>query len=380
MEELEKACSGTVEALQRALDNLRRMREYSTALSEACSKTEGKASRLMEMSIVCEMEKQMKVIDEFHRRMIAGLNIEWSNEKRKLSFTKRLINGAPVPKDVEFPAVLNTSVDVSWSCDELCKEDRERLVYCVEAKKATENGERGWKEVYRGKDKKCSMNELEKNTEYNVRARCVVGELQGIWSGVANFKTKNVQVKIDSAILSAEANGKAFKEILREWCRKADFELLYRGSRDGFKSSDFHKMCDNKGKTLVLVKNTSGHVFGGFASVPWGGINASYKQAPGSFLFTLTNMHGIQPTKFPLKDENDKKAIYYRADKTYGIAFGAGHDLYVHSDCNTNKASYSSRSFPNSYNDTTEKGNSIFSSDTSDCYFKVKEVEVFKVC
>ena len=85
------------------------------------------------MNIVCEMEKQMKAMDELHRRRkIADLKIEWDNEKRKLSFTKHLINGAPVPKDVVFPAVYNKGVDVSWNCDEereLSEEDKKELTY-----------------------------------------------------------------------------------------------------------------------------------------------------------------------------------------------------------------------------------------------------------
>ena len=66
------------------------------------------------------------------------------------------------------------------------------MTYRVEVKKATES-EEGWKEVYRGKGKKCSVSGLEKNTEYNVHVRCVVGEVQGMWSDVANFKTKNFE-------------------------------------------------------------------------------------------------------------------------------------------------------------------------------------------
>ena len=65
-----------------------------------------------------------------------------------------------------------------------------------------------------------------------------------------------------------------FEEKLSEWCGTEDFDLLYRGSHDGFGTSDFHRQCDNKGKTLILVKNTSGHAFGGFASVPWEGFRA----------------------------------------------------------------------------------------------------------
>ena len=65
-----------------------------------------------------EMEKQMKAIGKLHRRKLTNLKIVWDSEKRKLSFTKHLINGAPVPKDIVLPAVYNRGVEVSWSCDE----------------------------------------------------------------------------------------------------------------------------------------------------------------------------------------------------------------------------------------------------------------------
>ena len=32
-------------------------------------------------------------------------------------------------------------------------------------------------------------------------------------------------------------------------------ELIYRGSDDGFKASDFHKKCDDKGTTLFIIKS-----------------------------------------------------------------------------------------------------------------------------
>ena len=44
--------------------------------------------------------------------------------------------------------------------------------------------------------------------------------------------------------------------------------LLYRASTDGFTPADFHRCCDNKGPTLVLIK--SGEcIFGGYTSQSW---------------------------------------------------------------------------------------------------------------
>ena len=39
--------------------------------------------------------------------------------------------------------------------------------------------------------------------------------------------------------------------------------------QDSFRNSVFHKMADLKGPTLTIVYLKSGHVFGGYASVPW---------------------------------------------------------------------------------------------------------------
>ena len=42
-------------------------------------------------------------------------------------------------------------------------------------------------------------------------------------------------------------------------------ELLYSGSRDGFTGADFHRMCDNKGPTFIVIRSAAplDNVFGG---------------------------------------------------------------------------------------------------------------------
>ncbi len=44
------------------------------------------------------------------------------------------------------------------------------------------------------------------------------------------------------------------------------FSLLWRGSRDGFDITEFHKLCDGKANTVTVIKNTNGFIFGGFTS------------------------------------------------------------------------------------------------------------------
>ena len=65
------------------------------------------------------------------------------------------------------------------------------------------------------------------------------------------------------------------------------FQLLYRGSKDGFTSKNFHSLCDNKAPTLMIMKSDKGQVFGGYTSETWN-VDNKYKNDSTAFLFSLT--------------------------------------------------------------------------------------------
>ena len=86
-------------------------------------------------------------------------------------------------------------------------------------------------------------------------------------------------------------------------------ELIYRGTRDGSGASIFHNKCDNQGPTICLFKNEKDNIFGAYASISWASNNTN-NYANGSFLFTLTNIHGAAQTKFP-NTQNSNYAVYH---------------------------------------------------------------------
>ena len=74
------------------------------------------------------------------------------------------------------------------------------------------------------------------------------------------------QLKRSSNILKREI---AFIQQLQEWLgEKCKWNLCYRASQDGWSAQDFHRHCDNKGPTVVLVKSND-CIFGGYADQPW---------------------------------------------------------------------------------------------------------------
>ena len=48
----------------------------------------------------------------------------------------------------------------------------------------------------------------------------------------------------------------------------ASCTLLFRARIDGKTAADFHRCCDNKGPTLIVIQS-GGNIFGGYTSKSW---------------------------------------------------------------------------------------------------------------
>ena len=62
------------------------------------------------------------------------------------------------------------------------------------------------------------------------------------------------------------SNIKFDQKSVKSWLNNRDFtsELLFRKTRDGSTSDDFHKHCDNKGIAITFIETTKGYKFGGY--------------------------------------------------------------------------------------------------------------------
>jgi hypothetical protein len=120
----------------------------------------------------------------------------------------------------------------------------------------------------------------------------------------------------------------AYSPVLKEWLgATAPLQLLFKTSG----ASDvkgFHRACDGKANTLVIVRSEEGNIFGGFAVPAWGSVSEC-KPDPTqlTFIFVLKNTFGDPPTRFPKKD--DGRAIFCDADGTpvFGGESGPEIDL-----------------------------------------------------
>jgi len=321
------------------------------------------------LSYVSNINKNQKEMRKLFCELMKNLKINFIEEESKIKYEEYYFNGIPIPKDIEFKEIGTNSFKIQWKLDNIniLNIDKKEIKYRIEIRK--ENSKEEFNQIYEGNENIYLVNKLNKNTNYEIRICSVYKDIISDWTEINKIKTKN----LDCLILNEMERENEFIEKLYEWTGYNKMELIYRGTRDGSGSNIFHNKCDNQGPTICLCKNEKGNIFGGYASISWTS-DGSYYSANGSFLFTLTNNNGIAPTKYP-NTNNPSWAVYHNSG--YGPTFGGNHDLYISNDYLNNKNSYCSLGY--SYPDVLGKGNSIFSGDVNTNYFKLKELEVFKL-
>jgi hypothetical protein len=120
-----------------------------------------------------------------------------------------------------------------------------------------------------------------------------------------------------------------------------------------------------QGPTLVVVRSTTGHTFGGYASAPWASAG-SWTNIGGCFLFLVENPHNDPPTCFDCKAPQN--AFYCGA--TYGPYTS---DIRIHPG---GDAGQSYTNFPHGYTDTLGRANATFTGARN---FTVEDYEVWGV-
>ena len=143
------------------------------------------------------------------------------------------------------------------------------------------------------------------------------------------IKTSNIDSQILKLYDSNELNliEKGVQKNLKKKINK--YTLLFRATRDGYRSSNFHSKCDGKSNTVTLVETTTGRRFGGFTDAQWDQ-SSSYKTGSNGFIFSLDNNEIYY-------NKNNQYNIY--CNSSNGPSFGAASDLYISDGCNSNNCS-----------------------------------------
>jgi hypothetical protein len=164
---------------------------------------------------------------------------------------------------------------------------------------------------------------------------------------------------------------------LHQWVKESTktnvkFELLWKGTRDGFGAATFHSKCDKKGPTLTVIKSEHDKVFGGFTSESWGFAprgKDQCKKDPTAFIYSLT-----RNGKYA-QQRNDNSIC---DNSGYGPIFGLdpsiGCDIFIYDDCNTYQ--YNGCYANQTYQLPPGAGDNFLAGSD---YYSVKEIEVYAI-
>jgi hypothetical protein len=196
---------------------------------------------------------------------------------------------------------------------------------------------------------------------------------ESMWPSAVNCVThqpcpRNSQIISDIPEIFADFQGK--------WS-----SLLWRGSRDGFSASEFHRRCDGHANTLIVILDTKGNIFGGFTPAKWESRvwneasdeeNNLWKADDSlkSFVFVLTNPDNA-PRKWLLRPEQKQQAIL--CDRGWGPRFSG---IAISNNCNLNDDSWVYAENSYAVTGSLLHGAGSFSRMSM---FQVKEIEVFEI-
>ena len=306
---------------------------------------------LKKLTYISKLNKNQKEMSKISQILMKNLKLDFIDDKIK--YEEYYFNGLSIPKNIQINDIKYNNCHISWKIDDIniLNIDKNKIKYKIEIRKENEQ----FNSIYENNNMNYNINKLESNTNYEIRLCTIYNNIISNYSDIIKFKTN----KFDSILLNETNKCNECLNKIYEWTGGKNMELLYRGTRDGMSAEVFHNKCNNKGPTISLFKNEKGYIFGGYASIDWTSYG-NYRSAPDSFIFTLTNMYNISPTKFPNSDTG-----YSIFDNSFcGPTFGGGHDIVVFNPNYTD--------FPHSYKDVLGKGYSIFKGDNDNNKFNLK--------
>ena len=173
-------------------------------------------------------------------------------------------------------------------------------------------------------------------------------------------KTIAKESKIITSINDFILVKKGIKQKLKKSIK--DIKLIYRASKDGDNSNDFHSKCDNKENTVTFIKDKKGKIFGGFANQKWNQNNGWISDS-NAFLFSLDNYENYFYA-------NNGNQIY--GSSSSGPIWWDGNDIKISSGCIYFKNSISKQSSSFNYNG---RKNALTGGEE----FQVEDYEVYQL-
>lgn len=215
-----------------------------------------------------------------------------------------------------------------------------------------------------------NMNKKEDNLKEEINKKSeIIKDLQQKLQELTTFKyqmsflLKNFISNLDSFII----NSNYYNSSLKSWINsksKISANLLYRLTRDGPEISTFHKLCDNKGPTLILFQIKEGDKVGFFVNESFDS-SSGWKNDKNTFIFNLN-----QNKQYKRYDSQNPESFI--CEKNCGPSvngFGCNPDKKL------NVIYHSANAIDNFFYD----GSKLLPTEDSEKEYEVSECEIFQI-
>ena len=361
-ENLQNKVTKIKEQLEKFLSECNRILKNTEKISKGIKKLENDKNMIKELTYISKININKRDMDILMQQLISNIKINFQNEQNNIKYEEYFFNGIPTPNNIELKDKNFNSIKICWKIDDinLINLDKNNIKFSIEMRKENEK----FKSIYSGKDNYKLIEDLTENTDYEIKISSYCNDLISNWSDIYKFKTeKYVGIIFDKESLVLGKNNE-YRTILKDWInpnKNIKAELLYRLSRDGDSYQTFHKYCDDKGPTVTLIWDVNDIKTGGYTPLSWDS-KTYWKCDNDTFLFSLT-----KKKKFSKPNNNNTYSIYCL--NTYGPWFEnyGFQENYTMKECKFQTGN----GFLNA--------NEIIPNENKNKYFKIKEVEVYKI-
>ncbi len=215
------------------------------------------------------------------------------------------------------------------------------------------------------KDLKSEINSLiHYVASLNERIQILENKLNEIYVFKKDLMEMKKEKELSKTFLKTEILNKNEIELVLNWLenKPKQIKLLLNSRIDGDTTDTFYNKCTGKYPTIVFVKTTKGHRFGGYSSIPWKNLNGGFNRDEKNFIFSLDKQK-----KYDIKNADNAIQTY----SSY-FAFGGGSDFYVYNNCTSSTKNYNNNL--GTYN-TTEK----YELNGGESNYTVSNYEVYQI-
>jgi len=227
-ENLQNEANKTKEKLEENLSFSNRIIKDIERINKGIKTLEKEEKNMIKiLTYISKINKNEKEIKKLFDTSMRNIKINFEEKENKIKFEEYFFNGIPSPKDIEFKDIDANNLKVNWKIDDIniLNIDKNKIKFKIEIKK--ENSDDNFNKIYEGNELNYLINNLESNTNYEIRICSIYNDIYSIWSDIKKIKTS----EYISLILKESKRYDEFIKKIYEWSGYNNMKLLYKRNK-----------------------------------------------------------------------------------------------------------------------------------------------------